>query len=704
MASNDDATGKPEAKMNSRRPRKTPTAGTGAEKAAKPAKTTVKARAKAADSGAKPKAKSAPKTPSRARVATSAASGADAAASARADASAKPAPEPTEKTREKAEGAALHHPSFADVLQRASVTETMAANIDRIDSLGQRLLAAISQRKPVNPGVEGPGNEFYLSATQAMMRLWAEQPARVLERQVSFWGETLKHFADAQSALAKGKLKAPQDSDSGDRRFANPLWQTHPFFNFIKKQYQINARNLERATADLEFANATDRRRADWFTRQMIDMLSPTNFLATNPDALERALETEGESLVKGLENLVRDLEHHGGNLVVTLADPTAFRVGENIGTADGAVVAREPLYELIQYTPTTTQVHATPLIIFPPWINKFYIMDLKPQNSLIRWIVDQGYTLFVVSWKNPDASYANTGLEDYVASYFKAMDTVLQRTNQKKLNVIGYCIAGTTLALTLALMKKRGDERVNSATFFTTLTDFSDQGEFTTFLQDDFVSGIETEIEQTGYLGGSLMARTFSFLRANDLVWQPAIRSYMLGEAPPAFDLLYWNGDSTNLPGKMTMDYLRGLCQQNAFATEAGFPVLGQRVTLSDVDLPICAIAAESDHIAPAKDSWNGIARMGSKDKTFILSQSGHIAGIINPPSKVKYGHYTSDAGFGGTFDDWRNAATFHEGSWWPRWEAWLTPRSGPMVPARDISDPLEAAPGSYVHEVPAA
>ena len=580
----------------------------------------------------------------------------------------------------------------------AELPARLAENIERIETLGQRLLFAMAAKPLRSPGVEGPGPELYGSVAQAWLKLATEQPARLIEQQVRFWGQTLRHVAAAQGAFARN-LSAPDTEAPDDRRFKNPLWQTNPFYSFVMKQYQINADALRRAAADLEIEDDVDRRRIEWFTRQMIDMLAPTNFLATNPDALEKAIDTEGESLVRGLENLVRDVETGKGELVVSLSDRDAFRVGENIGTTPGEVVYRTDMLELIQFHPTTDKVHRTPIIVFPPWINKYYIMDLKPQNSLLRWIVDQGYTLFVVSWKNPDASYADQAMDDYVAAYLDVIGKALELTEEPQLNAVGYCIAGTTLSATLALMKQRGDDRVKSATFFTTLTDFSDQGEFMTFLQDDFVGGIEDEVERTGYLSAQLMQRTFSFLRANDLVWGPAIRSYMLGEAPPAFDLLYWNGDGTNLPGKMVTQYLRELCQKNALV-EGGFEILGHKVHLSEVTLPLCAVACESDHIAPWLHSWTGVKQMGSRDKTFLLSESGHIAGIINPPTKVKYGHYTSDVGFDGTAQDWREGGTFHQGSWWGHWEEWLSGRSGEMIAARAPSVSLAPAPGTYVLE----
>ena len=586
----------------------------------------------------------------------------------------------------------------APVVEDRPVAKRMAENIERIEALGHRLMSALSEKPMMNPGVESPGPDLYLTAANAWMKTLTGQPARVLEQQVNYWGETLKNYANAQSALTRG-VSPSDDSGLNDKRFSNKLWRSHPYFSFVRKQYEINAQALKEATGALELPDAVARRRVDWLTHQIIDMMSPTNFLATNPDALEKAVETEGESLVRGLENLVRDVEMNGGEVVVSLADHEAFSVGDNIGTSEGTVVHRTRMLELIQYKPKTEKVHAIPIVIFPPWINKFYILDLKPQNSLINWLVEQGYTVFVVSWKNPDSSYSNVGMSNYADAYLDVMDKVLEQTGQKKLNAVGYCIAGTTLSMVLGLLKKRGDDRVNSATFFTTLTDFSDQGEFVTFLQDDFIVGIEEEVKRHGMMRAQLMSRTMSFLRANDLVWGPAIRSYMMGENPPAFDLLFWNGDSTNLPGKMAMEYLKGLCQQNLLAEE-GFEIKGEKVNLSDVTVPLCSIACETDHIAPWKDCWRGVSQMGSKDKTFILSESGHIAGIVNPPSKKKYGHYAGGKDFDNGYEAWRESATFNEGSWWPMWDKWLTSRSGNMVDARDPGEGLDPAPGTYVHQ----
>ncbi len=579
--------------------------------------------------------------------------------------------------------------------------EQLQTNLSKVEQLSERLIAALTHKRQVNPSLQGPGQDLLVKATSAYWADMIQHPSKLFEHQVSFWGKTLKHYIEAQEVLASGKLVAPEDDTPSDRRFSNPLWQSHPYFNFIKRQYMLSAEAIGNAVRDVQGLEPSDRQRLEYFSRQIVDLMSPTNFLGTNPDALAKAVETEGESLVKGLENLVRDIEANDGELLVTLADKEAFRVGENIATTPGEVVFRNRMFELIQFTPTTEKVRATPLIVFPPWINKFYVLDLKEQNSLIKWIVDQGYTLFVVSWVNPDTSYADVGLDTYIEEgYLTAIDEVKKITGEQRVNAIGYCIAGTTLSLTMALMQKRGDKSIKSATLFTTMTDFSDQGEFGVFLTDDFVDGIEAEIDKNGILDSFYMSRTFSFLRSNDLIYGPAIRSYMMGEAPPAFDLLFWNGDSTNLPGRMAVEYLRWLCQDDRLA-KGTIQIAGETLSLKDVKIPICAIACETDHIAAWKASFRGIAQMGSRNKTFILSESGHIAGIVNPPSKRKYGHYTSTAGFDDP-DSWLAEATLNEGSWWPHWEAWLKTQSGKQVPARvpgDSEHPtLGKAPGSYV------
>ncbi len=573
-------------------------------------------------------------------------------------------------------------------------------NLERVETLSKRLLDIMAQKRGHHPGLDGPNQELFARAASSYWTGMLQNPSRLMSQQVEFWSKSVHNFAEAQKTVG-GKMPDAEDGPSKDRRFQNPLWQSNPYFNYVKRQYLTNAEGLRAVVEGVSDMDTTDKQRLGYFTEQIINLMAPTNFLGTNPDALEKALETEGQSLVDGLENLVADLETNDGELIVRLADESAFEVGHNLATTDGKVVFRNRMLELIQYSPVTETVHETPIVLFPPWINKFYILDLKEKNSLVKWITEQGYTLFIVSWVNPDESYADVGLEEYIEEgYLEAIDVAKKVCQVDQVNAVGYCIAGTTLSLTLSLLKQRGDRSIKSATLFTALTDFSDQGEFTPFLQNDFVDAIEAEIGKDGILPQYIMARTFSFLRSNDLVYAPAIRSYMLGETPPAFDLLYWNGDGTNLPGKMAVQYLRGLCQNNMFATD-GLDLLGHRLHIKDVDVPVMAITCETDHIAAWKQCFRGVQQMGTRSKTFVVSQSGHIAGIVNPTSRNKYGHYTN-TDLKGTPDGWMAAADFNEGSWWPRWGAWLKKRSGKQVPARlpgtQDYPALEAAPGQYV------
>lgn len=579
--------------------------------------------------------------------------------------------------------------------------ERLNANLAKVEALSLRLTEVLGRHKPLRDELNSPEPDVFMNAATAYWQAMVDNPGKVIENQLDLWSKSVKSFVDAQNMMLKGQFAAPQDDTPTDRRFSHPMWKTHPYFNLLKQQYMRNAEAISTAVSELEGLSSLDKQRIEYFSKQIVDMMSPTNFLGTNPEALEKAVETEGQSLIDGLQNLISDLEANNGEMLVKLADEDAFEIGRNIATAPGKVVYRNRMFELLQFTPTTDDVHEIPLIIFPPWINKYYILDLKEQNSLIRWCVDQGYTVFVVSWINPDRSYADVGMEDYIEDGFlEAISQVKDITKQKQVNAVGYCIAGTTLHLTLSLMKQRGDKSIKSATFFTTLTDFSDQGEFTPFLQNDFIDGIDEEVEEEGILRSFIMQRTFSFLRSNDLIYGPAIKSYFMGEAPPAFDLLYWNGDGSGLPGKMAHQYLRDLCQANKFVNE-GIELCGTTLHIKDVDVPTCAVTCETDHIARWKDCYRGFQQSKSRSKTFIVSQSGHIAGIVNPPSKKKYGHYTN-SDLKGSPEEWMEGATFHEGSWWPRWDTWLSKKSGKKVPARqpgDKSHPvLGDAPGSYV------
>lgn len=590
--------------------------------------------------------------------------------------------------------------------QEAAPDSALAGNLARLEELITRLRAVLAAQAEPEPGLDGPGAGFWARAAMAWAEGTASNPARLIEQQAGYWGRTLAHMIEAQQALMAGTVPPAGHGSPRDPRFAGPLWSQHPWFAFLRRQYRENAAAMMAAVEAAQGLSPSERKRLAFFTRQIVDLMAPSNFLATNPDALSRAVETEGGSLVAGLENLVRDIEANDGALLVTLADPEAFDVGRNLATTPGQVVYRNRLIELIQYAPTTQRVRRTPIVLFPPWINKFYILDLKPEKSLIKWIVDQGYTLFVVSWINPDASYARTGMDDYVADgVLRAIEVAKEITGEPQVNAVGYCIAGTTLALALGVLQQRKDRSVRSATFLATLTDFTDPGEMGVFLDDDFVDAIDRHMENTGLLEARFMARTFSYLRANDLVYGPAVRSYMMGEAPPAFDLLYWNGDGTNLPARMMREYLHGLCV-NSKLSGAGFDICGHRVTLRDIKVPLMSVACQTDHIAAWNTCYAGTAQMGSHDKTFVLAESGHVAGIVNPPARNRYNHHIGPPPEPDLPpDQWLEEASHRRGSWWPDWEAWIRRRSGRWVAPRDpgagACPALEPAPGGYVRNL---
>ena len=578
--------------------------------------------------------------------------------------------------------------------------KVLQKNLDELETLTVRMVKAISNKRESDPSLSGPSNELYAKAAAAYYAEMMAKPEKMIEQQVQFWRKSLENFSSAQGKIAPSEDAEAPKARSADRRFKNPLWDSNPYFSFVRDQYLLTSEVINSTVDGLHELEGHDKQRAQFFARQVVDMFSPSNFFGTNPDALEKAMETNGQSLVDGLSNFVRDLEANDGELAVTLADPTAFEVGKNIATSDGAVVFRNRMFELIQYTPTTKQVHKVPLVIFPPWINKFYILDLKEQNSFIRFAVSQGFTVFVVSWVNPDETYKDVGIEDYVKEgVYAAVDAALEITGNKRVNAIGYCIGGTLLTIALADMAQKGDDRIKSATYFTALTDFEEAGELGVFIDEDFLAAIEKEVDGRGYLDSLFMSRTFSFLRANDLVYGPAVRSYMMGEAPPAFDLLFWNGDSTNLPAKMAKEYLRKLYSANDLIHDR-FMVDGTVVKMSDIETPFYAVASEADHIAPWKSSFKGLSKT-SGDKNFVLAESGHIAGVVNPPSSGKYGYWLNDEPLDDP-DDWQASGTHHKGSWWENWAKWLANHSGKQVEARqpgsDKHPILSKAPGTYV------
>ncbi|MBI1360661.1 MAG: class I poly(R)-hydroxyalkanoic acid synthase [Alphaproteobacteria bacterium] len=579
----------------------------------------------------------------------------------------------------------------------------LSQNFQRINFLLQRLFLALSRREVRNPGVEGPGQPFFLRAAMGQAAGILSNPMKAFNTHLQFWQNTTALYAElTQAMLSGGAHHLPTEGE--DARFRDEEWSKHPFFYYLKRQYQIMSAYMDSLaeTADL----GDDEKHSEqihFFTRQLVDMFSPSNFLASNPVALRKAVETNGRSLVEGLENLVKDMERSGGDLLVTLSDPEAFKVGETLATTKGWVVHETPLFQLIRYEPTTEKVYSRPLLLVPPWINKFYILDLQAKSSLVKWMTAQGFAVYIVSWKNPTEDMRDYGLDTYVFDgVLKAIEAVNNLSGSADCNIVGYCIGGTSLAMSLAwLAKQKGDMPVRSATFFTSLTDFADPGPLKVFIDESFVAGIMVEAQKKGFLDQRIMARTFSFLRPNDLVYGPAVKAYLLGEPRPKFDLLFWNEDSTRLPERMASEYLTHLYRDNDFAN-GNFEIQGSKVSLDDIKLPHYVVACEKDHIAPWKASFKGLARLLGGGR-FVLAQSGHIAGIINHPDKKKYGYWVSDDSPVDP-EAWRSGTTAHEGSWWPDWAVWLGRRSGKKIDAAAAFPPelprLEPAPGRYVSE----
>jgi polyhydroxyalkanoate synthase len=440
--------------------------------------------------------------------------------------------------------------------------------------------------------------------------------------------------------------------------------------------------------------------KVDFYSRQFVDALSPSNFLLTNPEVLRKTVETGGENLLKGLTNLLTDLELGRGRLRIRMTDTEAFRLGENIATTPGKVVWQTPLMQLIQYAPATETVLKRPLLIMPPWINKFYILDLRAKNSFVRWAVSQGHTVFMVSWVNPDEDLSAKDFENYMTEgVLAALDAIEKITGESEINAIGYCLGGTLLACTLAWMAVKRDRRIRSATFLVTLLDFSEAGELGVFIDEQQIQALEERMSKRGYLEGSEMSQTFNMLRANDLIWSFVVNNYLLGNEPFPFDLLYWNSDSTRMPAAMHSFYLRRMYQENKLREPGGVSLCGVPIDLGRVNLPIYMLAAREDHITPWKSTYQGLKYMKGT-KRFVLAASGHIAGVVNHPDSGKYSHWVSSS-TPETADEWEQTATEMAGSWWPDWQRWVSRLAPETVPAREPGETvpvIEDAPGSYV------
>ncbi|MEO8753566.1 MAG: class I poly(R)-hydroxyalkanoic acid synthase [Casimicrobiaceae bacterium] len=578
---------------------------------------------------------------------------------------------------------------------------TLAESLASAAEKSAKAIGEFAARNAKNGGGM-PTDELGLG--KAFMELAAHMlsnPAKLAESQMTLWWEYMSLWQGSMLRLMGADATPVAVPAKGDKRFKHEDWHEHFLFDYIKQSYLITARWMHDQVASVEGLDEQTKKKVDFFTRQYIDALAPSNFALTNPEVFRETVASGGQNLVKGLNNLLDDIERGGGKLKISMTDAKAFELGVNIATTPGKVVFQNDLMQLIQYEPTTKKVWKRPLLVIPPWINKYYILDLREKNSFLRWAVAEGMTVFVISWVNPDEKLAHKNFEDYLTEgTLAALDAVAKVTGEDDANVIGYCLGGTLLAATLGhLVAKKDDKRITSATFMTSLIDFTAAGELDVFIDEAQVASLEKKMNERGFLEGSEMATTFNMLRANDLIWSFVINNYLLGRDPFPFDLLHWNCDSTRMPAAMHSYYLRNMYMKNLLREPDGLTLAGTKIDVSKVTTPAYFVSAIEDHIAPWKTTYAGTQILNGKTR-FVLSGSGHIAGMVNPPAANKYGFWTNDK-LPATADAWFTGAKQHEGSWWSNWRQWVTPHLGREVPARVPGKGklkvIEAAPGTY-------
>ena len=577
----------------------------------------------------------------------------------------------------------------------------MGRNMGDIAERSQRIVGDWLKRQ-ASQGVTSPDPLNIGSAFMEMTTRLMAHPTRLMDAQIGFWQDYMSLWQNtARRMMGLETSPAVIDSAPGDRRFKDDAWKDSEVFDFIKQSYLLSARFVQDVVTHVDGMEPQTAQKVDFYSRQFVDAMSPSNFLLTNPEVLRKTAETRGENLIKGLNNLLSDLERGHGKLRIKMTDMEAFKLGENIAVTPGKVVYQNDLMQLIQYSPTTEKVLKRPLLIVPPWINKFYILDLRPKNSFVRWAVAQGHTVFIISWVNPDERLAEKGFDAYMQEgILAALDAIEAATGEKSVNAIGYCLGGTLLGSTLSWMAANKDERIKSATFFVTMLDFKESGELNVFIDEEQIKMLEDKMNKQGYLDGSEMATTFNMLRANDLIWSFVVNNYLLGNDPFPFDLLYWNSDSTRMPAKMHSFYLRNMYQENLLSTPGGISLAGTQIDLGRVKVPAYFLSTREDHIAPWKTTYRGTHLLGGENR-FVLAASGHIAGVVNSPEGGKYSHWTSES-LPDNPEDWFHGATEMAGSWWPDWQRWITALDKRTVPAREPGagklSVIEDAPGSYV------
>jgi polyhydroxyalkanoate synthase len=609
------------------------------------------------------------------------------------------APPPKAAAQEPAAEPAFDFGAFT--AEQQAQLEKLSMNLARAAIAAQGAIAEAALKQADRPAALSPDPFHVAPALGDVMGRLAAQPDRVLRAQ----GDLFNRYMELWQATVRRMVGDPAEPvvspAAGDKRFSDPDWRENPVFDVIKQSYLLTSNWLNDLVASVDGVDPVEKRRVEFFMKMLTDAFAPTNFLASNPVALKELLASGGESLARGMENFAADLRRGRGELAIAQTDYDKFEIGRNVATAPGKVVFRNELIELIQYAPTTEQVHQTPLVIFPPWINKFYILDLRPENSMIRWLTDQGFTVFLASWVNPTPQLSSKTFEDYMRQgVYEGTAAAMKQSGAAQVNTVGYCIGGTLLGVSLAHMAKKGVAPIASATFFAAQQDFSEAGDLLLFANEGWLQELERRMDAGGgVLSGQAMADTFNMLRSNDLIWAFFVNNYLLGKEPKPFDLLYWNSDQTRMPKTLHLYYLRKFYVENAFA-KGELVIDGETLDLGAVTTPVFLQASKDDHIAPARSVYRS-AKLFGGPTTFMMAGSGHIAGVINAPAARKYQHWTNDA-LPDTFEEWRDGAVEHPGSWWPHWAGWLKARSGPMIPARDpAAGPLPAlgdAPGEYV------
>lgn len=530
------------------------------------------------------------------------------------------------------------------------------------------------------------------------------EPQKLIDAQIQFWSEWVDLWKNSTERFIDGEADNKEPaylSGKNDRRFKSPLWHENAVFDFIMKSYLLTSKSVTDLVQDTKGMDEEAKRKVEFYTKQFLDAIAPSNFLITNPEVLQETMDSKGQNLINGLENLIEDLKRGGGELHISTTNYDAFKLGENIATTPGKVVYQNDLIQLIQYEPTTKEVHKKPFLIVPPWINKYYILDLRPENSYIKWMVEQGHTVFIISWVNPDRKMAEKEFEDYMdEGVFAAIKAIEKATGEKSVNAVGYCLGGTLLATTLGYLAQTGkSDMISSATFFTTLIDFEKAGDMKLFIDEAQVKLLDRNMEERGFLDAGYLRKTFSMLRSNDMIWSFVVNNYLMGKEPFPFDLLYWNDDATNMPAAMHSFYLRKLYKENLLKEPGGVVMKGKAIDVRKIETPAYFLSTKEDHIAPWVATYAG-AHLFSGDVRFTLAASGHVAGVVNPPEKKKYCYWTAKK-LTETPEEWFASAKSSDGSWWPDHIKWLKNYAGDKVPARKPGDGklkvIEDAPGTY-------